>query len=70
MSSRWEGIVTVARDVDEAFARGAVPDAAMVMRLARALIDFQQYLTNTGARLPYSMLPPHAPDSSPTRLER
>jgi hypothetical protein len=49
MSSRWESIVVSAREIDEAFANGKAPDPALVMRLARAVLDFQQHLA--GARL-------------------
>lgn len=54
-SSRWESIVTTAREVDGAFADGTVPELALMMRLARSVLDFQQHLTGTqmmiGARL-------------------
>ncbi len=44
MTSRWENIVIVARDIDQAFAAGRAPEPELVMRLARAVIDFQQHL--------------------------
>lgn len=44
MTSRWENIVIIARDIDEAFAVGRAPEPELVMRLARAVIDFQQHL--------------------------
>ena len=44
MSSRWESIVRVARDVDQSFADGKQPEFAHVAGLARALLDFQQHL--------------------------
>jgi len=44
MSSRWENIVSHAREIDQAFARGRAPELTVVMRLARAILDFQQEL--------------------------
>ena len=45
MSSRWESIVTTAREIDGAYADGSHPESAMVMQLARAVLDFQQHLS-------------------------
>lgn len=47
MSSRWESIVTTAREIDTAFANGSVPECATMMRLARSVLDFQQHLSGT-----------------------
>jgi len=55
MSSRWESIVSHARELDEAFARGRPPELALVMRLARAILDFQQELA--GPRVTTRPLP-------------
>lgn len=46
MSSPWESIVSVAREIDGAFATGREPELAVVMRLARAVLDFQQGLAS------------------------
>ena len=44
MSTRWESIVRTARQIDESFAGGAMPESAVVMGLARAVLEFQQHL--------------------------
>ncbi len=44
MSSCWESIVSVAREIDGAFANGTPPEPVLVMQLARAVVDFQQQL--------------------------
>ena len=49
MSSRWESILSLAREIDEAFANGRAPETALIMLLARAVLDFQQHLA--GARV-------------------
>lgn len=59
MSSRWESILSIAREVDEAFAKGRVPETALVMLLARAVLEFQQHLA--GARV--TSRPPPVPRS-------
>lgn len=48
MSSRWENVVVLAREVDAAYAAGKTPDSAVVARLARAVLDFQTSLSGSG----------------------
>jgi len=45
MSSRWENVVTLAREVDAYCAKGQVPDNDTVARLAQAVIDFERELS-------------------------
>lgn len=45
MATRWETVVSLAREVDAAFAKGKDPDATTVARLARAVVDFQKELS-------------------------
>lgn len=61
MSTPWESIVSVAREIDGAFASGREADLDLVMRLARAVLDFQQHLA--GARV---MRKPPAPPREST----
>jgi hypothetical protein len=44
MNVRWNNIVRVAREVEDAFAKGERPEGSAIMRLARGVIDFQQQL--------------------------
>lgn len=44
MTSPWESIVLLARDIDAAFGRREEPESALVVRLAREVLDFQQQL--------------------------
>jgi hypothetical protein len=44
MNARWNSIVRVAREVEDAFAKGERPEGSAIMRLARGVIDFQQQL--------------------------
>lgn len=39
--------MSLAREVDAAFARGQVPDGTVVARLARAVLDFQKELSGS-----------------------
>jgi hypothetical protein len=52
MNARWNNIVRVAREVDDAFEKGAQPDGATTMRLARSVLDFQQQLVGALVRPP------------------
>ncbi len=53
MNARWNSIVRVAREVDDALAKGGQPEGSAIMRLARGVIDFQQQLVgSTIARPP------------------
>lgn len=57
MSTRWENVVSLAREVDAAFGSGTTADSAIVARLARAVLDFQKDLVGsrpTGNRPPRS----------------
>lgn len=47
MNARWNNIVRVAREVEDAFAKGGRPEGAAIMRLARGVLDFQQQLVGT-----------------------
>lgn len=47
MSSRWDSIVSKAREIDETFASGRPPEWTVVMLLARAVLDFQQQLAGS-----------------------
>jgi len=58
MSTRWENVVTLAREVDASFARGQVPDSTTVARLARAVLDFQKELSGAPSSRPPSRPPP------------
>lgn len=49
MSTRWENVVTLAREVDASFAKGQVPDNTVVARLARAVLDFQKELSGANS---------------------
>lgn len=49
MSTRWENVVTLAREIDAAVAAGRPPDGAIIARLARAVIDFQRELSGSGS---------------------
>lgn len=44
MSTRWERVVGTAHEIDRAFADGTVPDRALVLALASAVLDFQRSL--------------------------
>lgn len=59
--SRWESIVSTAREIDGAFADGTPPTVSRVMQLARAVLDFQQHLV--GPRVPIKTHPIQEPDS-------
>lgn len=48
MSTQWESVVRLARDVDAAFANGHPLDGVLVMRLSRAVLDFQKQLVGPG----------------------
>ncbi len=50
MTSPWESIVLLARDIDAAFVRREEPESALVIRLAREVLDFQQQLAASRAR--------------------
>lgn len=50
MSYPWESIVSIARDVDAAYAKGEEPETAVVARLARAVLDFQRGLSGPQVR--------------------
>ncbi len=67
MSSPWESIVSIAREVDGAFATGREPELEVVMRLARDVLDFQRGLAS--ARV--TIKPPPVPerDSSDAAAE-
>jgi hypothetical protein len=52
MNARWNNIVRVAREVDDAFEKGTQPDGATTMRLARSVLDFQQQLVGSLVRAP------------------
>lgn len=52
MSTRWENVVSLAREVDAAFARGQVADTTVVARLARAVLDFQKELSGAQSSRP------------------
>lgn len=45
--TRWESIVTAAREIDWAFAKGRAPDPTRITHLARAVLDFQQHLAGS-----------------------
>jgi hypothetical protein len=47
MNARWNNIVRVAREVEDAFAKGGRPEGAAIMRLARGVIDLQQLLVGS-----------------------
>ena len=47
MNARWNNIVRVAREVEDAFAKGGRPEGAAIMRLARGVLDFQQQLVGS-----------------------
>lgn len=48
MSTRWENVVSLAREIDDAVASGKPPDGASIARLARAVLDFQKELAGPG----------------------
>jgi hypothetical protein len=41
MSTRWENVVSLAREVDAAIVSGKALDMTLVARLARAVLDFE-----------------------------
>lgn len=47
MNARWNNILRVAHEVEDAFARGGRPEGAAIMRLARGVLDFQQQLVGS-----------------------
>jgi hypothetical protein len=51
MSTRWENVVNLARELDAALARGSTVDGEIVSRLARAVLDFQKELSNPGSTI-------------------
>jgi hypothetical protein len=51
MSTRWENVVSLAREIDAAVAAGRAPDDAIVARLARAVLDFQRELFGSGSTM-------------------
>jgi hypothetical protein len=61
MDHRWESIVRVAREIQDSFGGGRVPDQAVAMRLARSVLDFQQRLVGA------SVKPRPMPRPSPAR---
>ena len=56
MNARWNNIVRVAREVEDAFAKGSRPEGSAIMRLARGVLDFQQQLV--GSMFVRPALPP------------
>lgn len=56
MNARWNNILRVAREVEDAFAKGSQPEGSTIMRLARGVLDFQQQLV--GATFARPALPP------------
>jgi hypothetical protein len=53
MVTRWEIVISLAREVDDDCASGRKLDATRVARLARAVLDFQQSLVaGMGGRAP------------------
>ncbi len=65
MSSHWEGVVRIAREVDGAYATGKQPDVEVILRLARAVLEFQQHLAamrvTSQSRLKAAAASPPAP---------
>jgi len=49
MSTRWENVLDLARELDAAIASGKGVDDAVVARLARAVLEFQRELTSPGS---------------------
>jgi hypothetical protein len=47
MNARWNNIVRVAREVEDAFAKGGRPEGSAIMRLARGVLDLQQQLVGS-----------------------
>jgi hypothetical protein len=52
MSTRWENVVGLARELDAAIASGKAVDDEIVARLARAVLEFQKDLTGPGSTIP------------------
>jgi len=52
MSTRWENVVDLARELDAAIASGRAVDDTIVARLARAVLEFQRELTGPGSAIP------------------
>lgn len=50
MSHRWENVVTLAREVEGAVAKGESPELTSAARLARSVIELQRWLV--GPRQP------------------
>lgn len=44
VSSDWESVVSIAREVDQAYAKGEEPEPGAVTRLARAVLNFERRL--------------------------
>ncbi len=52
MNARWNNIVRVAREVEDALAKGGQPEGSAIMRLARGVLDFQQQLVGSSVVRP------------------
>lgn len=50
MSQRWENVLTLAREIERAVAKGETPELTSAERLARSVIDLQKWLA--GPRQP------------------
>lgn len=65
MNARWNNIVRVAREVEDAFAKGSRPEGSAIMRLARGVLDFQQQLVgSTFVRPPPALQANHRASTS------
>jgi len=60
MATRWELVVSLAREVDEDCAAGRSPDGTKVARLARAVLEFQHQLLGRTER---GFAPRNEPDA-------
>jgi hypothetical protein len=70
MVTRWEIVISLAREVDDDCASGRKLDVTRVARLARAVLDFQQSLVaGLGGGRPSASAPPPsaaiAPEPAP-----
>lgn len=50
MSQKWENVLTLAREIERALAKGETPELTSAERLARSVIDMQKWLA--GPRQP------------------
>lgn len=50
MSQKWENVLTLAREIERAVAKGETPELTSAERLARSVIDLQKWLA--GPRQP------------------